>query len=124
MGETMEIYGKTTRDSAIKREKAKLTKLFKNLPIDKQGALAGLIQETAFMRVILGELQEIITREGPVDDFAQGRQKFVRQHPAVKTYNTLISRYMTACKQLVDALPMPLSTEKDELMEFVKRKTR
>jgi len=47
----------------------------------------------------------------------QGSYSILREHPAVKTYNTMIQRYTTVIKQLADLLPKELPKEDDDGFE-------
>src|SRR5690606_7254906 len=89
----------------IKAELTRLKKVFKDLPEDKRRIVDGLMQEAAFMRATLEETREIIDREGVIDRFEQGAQKFLREHPATKVYAAMINRYSAVVKQLIDLLP-------------------
>src|SRR5690606_2740652 len=110
----------------IKTELTRLKKVFKDLPEDKRKIVDGLIQEAAFMRATLEETREIIDREGVIELFEQGAQRFLREHPATKVYAALINRYSAVVKQLIDLLPDgdKQKTEADELMAFVKRRSK
>ena len=122
----MRLYTEEEKQKAIKKEMRKLRRLFKNLPKDKQKAAEGLLQEAAFMKATLEETRHIIDQEGILEHFEQGAQKFLREHPATKVYNTMINRYATVCKQLFDMVPDPDAGKaaEDELMAFVKRGRR
>jgi uncharacterized protein YfbU (UPF0304 family) len=117
------LYSNEEKDRQTKKEIQKLRRLFKNLPKDKMKAADGLIQEAAFMKVTLEETRHVIDQEGILEKFEQGAQKFLREHPATKVYNTMIQRYATVCKQLFDMIPDPDAGKQaeDELMTFVKR---
>jgi len=119
----MRLYNEIEKEKQIKKEIHKLRRLFKNLPKDKMKAADGLIQEAAFMKVTLEETRHVIDQEGILEKFEQGAQKFLREHPATKVYNTMIQRYATVCKQLFDMIPDPDAGKQaeDELMTFVKR---
>ena len=119
----MRLYSNEEKDRQTKKEMMKLRRLFKNLPKDKMKAADGLIQEAAFMKVTLEETRHVIDQEGILEKFEQGAQKFLREHPATKVYNTMIQRYATVCKQLFDMIPDPDAGKQaeDELMTFVKR---
>ena len=110
----------------IKTELTRLKKVFKDLPEDKRKIVDGLIQEAAFMRATLEETREIIDREGVIELFEQGAQRFLREHPATKVYAAMINRYSAVVKQLIDLLPDgdKQKTEADELMAFVKRRSK
>lgn len=122
----MRLYTEEEKQKAIKKEITKLRRLFKNLPKDKQKAAEGLLQEAAFMKATLEETRHIIDQEGILEHFEQGAQKFLREHPATKVYNTMINRYASVCKQIFDMIPDPDAGKaaEDELMAFVKRGRR
>jgi len=119
----MRLYTEEEKQKQIKKEITKLRRLFKNLPKDKRKAAEGLLQEAAFMKATLEETRHIIDQEGILEHFEQGAQKFLREHPATKVYNTMINRYATVCKQLFDMVPDPEAGKQaeDELMAFVKK---
>lgn len=119
----MRLYTEEEKQKQIKKEITTLRRLFKNLPKDKQKAAEGLLQEAAFMKATLEETRHIIDQEGILEHFEQGAQKFLREHPATKVYNTMINRYAAVCKQLFDMLPDQEATKQaeDELMAFVKK---
>jgi len=119
----MRLYNEEEKQKVIKKEIRKLRRLFKNLPKDKQKAAEGLLQEAAFMKATLEETRHIIDQEGILEHFEQGAQKFLREHPATKVYNTMINRYATVCKQLFDMVPDHEASKQaeDELMAFVKK---
>ena len=123
MGDNMRLFDEIEKEKRIKKEINKLKKIFKNLSEDKRKAAEGLIEEAAFMKVTLEEAKYIINKEGLVELFEQGTQRFIREHPATKVYNTMIQRYATVCKQLFDMIPDPDAGKQaeDELMAFVKR---
>ena len=124
--ENARLYTPEEKAKRIKRELTRLRKSFKPLPEDKRRLAEGLMQEAAFMRVTLEETREIIDREGVIELFEQGKQRFLREHPATKVYASLVNRYSAVVKQLVDLLPDPKQGQDvtDELMEFVKKQVR
>ena len=62
-----------------------------------------------------------IKENGTVDHFKQGKQEFLRESPALKSYNTTIQRYSLLYKQLTDLLPPPEvdSKKKNEVLDFI-----
>lgn len=126
MVKNLRLYDQIEKELQIKREISKLRKLYKNLPQDKKKVIEGLIQEAAFMKVTLEEARHVIDQEGILETFEQGAQKFLREHPATKVYNTMIQRYATVCKQLFDMIPDTEASKQaeDELMAFVKTRSR
>lgn len=111
-----------TQDKAVKKEIARLKKIFKTMPQDKAGLVSSLIGNAAFMSVTLGILQETINREGVISTYQNGENQWgTKKSPEVEVYNTMIKNYMSAVKQLCDLLPEGGSAKADELMNFVKR---
>lgn len=100
---------KEEKEKKIKTEFNKLKKLFKELDKDNDKEkieLANrLIRQVSFMEITLLDLQDRINKEGSVDLFEQGSQKMIREHPAVKSYNSMIKNYNATIKQLNDLLP-------------------
>lgn len=101
----------------------KLKKLLKLIPEDRKAIGEKLIEEISFMSITLTELKNTISDQGVVDLFEQGKQKFMRESPALKAYNTTIQRYSLLYKQLTDLLPKPEPSDKtkDELMNFINK---
>ncbi|RKO62387.1 hypothetical protein [Caldibacillus debilis] len=93
------------KDEKIKKEIRRLKKIYADLDGKKREVAEGLINEAAFMKATLEELKELIDQNGPIDEMPQGEYSILREHPAVKTYNTMIQRYSTVMKQLADLLP-------------------
>lgn len=119
-------YTEEAKLKLIKKEVTRLRKLYKTLPKDRQAAVEGLIHEAAFMRATMDEARQIINREGVLENFEQGKQKLLREHPAAKIYTSLVQRYATVCKQLVDLLPdgEPKAKAGDALLDFLKQGRR
>lgn len=94
------------RDKLIKKELAKLNKLFSDLPKNKLELCEGLIQNAAFMKVTLLDLQKEILENGAVIPCTSGNGfETIKDNPAQKAYTTMISRYTVIIKQLSDFLP-------------------
>lgn len=125
-GNNGRLYTPEEKEKRIKREEARLKKIFADMPEDRRRIAEGLVKEAAFMRVTLEETRAVIDRDGVIERFEQGTQRFLREHPATKVYASLINRYSAVVKQLIDLLPDgdKQKTEADELMAFVKRRSK
>ena len=111
------------KDKMIRAEKRKLKKLLADLDDDKKKAAEGLIDECSFMRATLIQYREYITTEGLIDVMQQGSYTVKREHPAIRSYSTMIQKYASACKQLFDMLPAkPIIPESDDFDDFRKAK--
>lgn len=95
----------TPKEKEIKKEISRLNRIFKDLEKNKKSVAEGLVQEAAFMRVTLRELKDDINSNGAIDEMQQGEYSILRESPTVKTYNTMIQRYTTVCKELFSLLP-------------------
>ena len=63
------------------------------------------IEEAAYMRITLQELKEEIDKGGPIDEMQQGDYSILREHPALKAYNTMVQRYTNIIDKLTNLHP-------------------
>ena len=105
---------KIEKDKLVKREITRLTNLFKDIEKNRRLSSKGLIEEAAFMKATLTELKELINENGAIDDMPQGEYSILREHPALKSYNTMVQRYSGILKQLTDMLPKEQAKEIDD----------
>ena len=105
------------KDKEIKREITRLTNLYKDVDRVKRLTAKNLIEEAAFMKSTLKELKFLIDEKGPIDEMPQGEYSILREHPALKSYNTMVQRYSTIIKQLMDLLPKEQQKEIDDGFE-------
>ena len=106
-----------TKEQLIKKEMRRLKRIYKTLEGKRKQTAEGLIQEAAFMRATLQELKKLIDEAGPIDEMQQGDYSIIREHPAVRTYNTMIQRYSSVIKQLTALLPKEAPKEVDDGFE-------
>lgn len=107
----------------IKKEISRLKKIYKEIDGQKLKTVEGLIEEAAFMRCTLRDLKKMVQETGVVDEMPQGEYSILREHPAVKTYNTMIQRYSNIIKQLIDLLPKEVQKEVDDgFDDFISKK--
>lgn len=112
----------TPKKENIDREKERLKGILSSLSEEKMAVANGLIVELSFMRATLMELRAFVKENGVVDEMSQGSYSIIRESPAIRTYNAMISKYVAICKQLFDMLPAdqaPPPPEKDEFEEFI-----
>jgi len=109
------------KDTLVKREITRLTNLYKDIEKNRRLSAKGLIEEAAFMRVTLTELKKSIDENGPIDEMPQGEYSILREHPALKSYNTMVQRYSSIIKQLTDLLPKEVKVVEDDdgFQEFI-----
>ncbi len=95
----------TEKEKAIKKEINRLSKILVDVDENRKSVMQGLIEESAFMRVTLKQLKEEIDEKGPIDEMPQGDYTILREHPALKSYNTMIQRYNSVVKEVINLLP-------------------
>jgi hypothetical protein len=105
----------------LPKELKQLKKVLKNVPKDRQPIAENLFDELAFMDQTMQKLREQVNADGPISLFKQGKQEFLREHPALTAYNKTIQRYNQTLKQLIDLLPKADGQgDADPLLEFIK----
>lgn len=110
----------TKKKVTISTDMRELKKLLKEIPEERQPIAQGLYNELVFMQNTMSKLKEQVEEEGAVSLFKQGAQEFLREHPALKAYNTTIQRYSLIYKQLVDLLPKADEKPQDDpLIDFI-----
>lgn len=73
---------------------------------NKRSVCAGLIENSAFMRVTLEDLQEQISGGNLVDQYRNGENQFgLKQSANLQAYNALMKNYTVVMKQLLNMLP-------------------
>ena len=99
-------------------ELQKLERIFAKAPENKRELCEKLINNAAFMAEQLTNLQDIIKRDGCVDQYKNGENQFgLKKSAALEAYNTIIKNYNSVIKQLLDILPD--GAEADELESFL-----
>ena len=93
------------KDTLVNREIARLTNLFKDIDSNRRLTAKGLIEEAAYMRITLQELKVEIDKDGPIDEMQQGDYSILREHPALKAYNTMVQRYTNIIDKLTNLHP-------------------
>ena len=108
------------RDKLIKKEYRHLRKLFKPLPENLFDLVDPLLQNQAFMKIILDELQEAIKAEGTIDEYQNGANQHGRKASAnLQAYNNTVKQYNAINKRLEEMLPEEKKLSKLEMMKNV-----
>ena len=102
----MEVLEQKDRDIRVYEEFSRIFKYFEGLSENEKELISPLVQNAAFMRIALDDLQEIITKEGPVESYQNGaNQSGMKQSAALQAYNALVKNYAAVIKRLTDMLP-------------------
>ena len=95
-----------SKDQKIRKEIARLRRVFKDLDKNKLQTVESLIKNAAFMTVSLEELQEIINEEGYVVEYQNGENQYgTKQSDAVKTHIAMTKNHASIVKQLAELVP-------------------
>lgn len=106
MPKTADNCNEIERNNRISAEFQRINVFFEDLPENKKSIVMPLIQNAAFMRVTLDDLQKIIAEQGPVEAYQNGRnQHGMKQSAALQSYNALIKSYTAVTKKMFDLLP-------------------
>lgn len=122
MNEFVGIYTKEERDRQIRREFSKLYALYRDDDNPANEQVKRLSNEAAFMRVMLLELREIITRDGMIESYQNGANQYgLKKSSAVEVYDKMISQYMRVFAQINKLLPEPVENDQEvnELLAFI-----
>lgn len=106
---------------ARKKTAPELEEILQRIPADKQYIGRKLIDELVFMADTLTTLKRKIKENGTEEEFIQGKQQFVRETPALKSYNTTVQRYSSLYKQLTDLMPKTVESEQSSaILDFIR----
>lgn len=97
----------------------KLKSKIDKLDIDNKEVAYDLLEELIFMKATMGELKDTVRKQGATYLFKQGEQEYLKENPAMKSYNTTIPKYNAIYKQLLSLLPEQ-QKESNAFMDFVK----
>lgn len=94
------------KDSIVNEEFSRLSQYFEDMKENERAVINPLIQNASFMRATLDELQEIITEQGPVEEYMNGQNQYgMKQSAALQSYNALVKNYTAVIKSLFSLLP-------------------
>lgn len=114
--------GYLDRVKRIKKEEARIKKLFGKIDEDRKKLVLTTIADVAFMTVTMQDLREVINREGTTAIYKNGENQYgTKQSPESQTYLQLSQKLTQAMKILVDCMPKPQRAEEpgDGFEDFV-----
>ena len=98
-----EYLKKTKR---IKKEVARLKRLFKEIDENKKKLVFTTIDDVAFMTITMQDLREQIIRDGTTCEYKNGANQYgIKQSPDAQLYLQLSQKQTQAMKILIDCLP-------------------
>lgn len=97
---------KTTKETRIKQELMRLTAIYRDLPENKRALVTPLLENAAFMKITLEDLQASINRNGCSDEYKNGENQYGKKAAAdLQAYNSLIKNYNAISDRLEKLLP-------------------
>lgn len=97
---------KITKENRINEELERLNSFFISIDGNQRAAVTPLIQNAAFMKVTLEDLQAGINADGATDEYQNGANQYgVKQSATLQAYNSLIKNYANVIKTLAQLLP-------------------
>ena len=104
----------------IKREKARLTKIFKDLDENKKDTCRALIDRAAFITISLQDLEDQLNRTGWIETYQNGEnQSGVKRAAAADVHISLTKNLNAIMKQLLELVPA--AQKKGKLAEMMSR---
>lgn len=106
-----------TKEERIKSELSRLKKIYNKLPKNKLAIVIPLLENAAFMKITLDDLQNSINENGCSDEYKNGENQYGKKAAAdLQAYNSLIKNYNTVSDRLEKLLPSEQKQSKlDEL---------
>ena len=93
-------------EDRIKKEIERINFYFQELPENELAIIFPLIEQAAFMRCTLNDLQNYVAEHGAVEHYSNGAtQQGLKQSSALQAYNKLIANYMAVIRSLAQYLP-------------------
>ena len=109
-----------TKEEQIKEEEKRLLKIFINLDKDKKALCNKLIENAAFMGVLLEDLAADLQKNGYTEEYKNGADQYGRKKSiAADLYNATIKNYVSTIKHLSDQLPKEEEETQSELLKFI-----
>ncbi len=109
---------------ARRKISTELKEILEKIPTDKKPIAARLADELVFMQATLADLKQQVKETGTLEHFQQGKQDFMRESPALRSYNNTLKQYNSTFKQLCDLLPKEDTTRStgNPLYDFIEDK--
>lgn len=94
-----------------------LENILKKIPEEKMNEATLISNEMKFILITIDELKKDIQEKGAVEHFINGKQDFLRESPALASYNKLMKTYDTFYKNLMALVPKEELNVDDEFDE-------
>ena len=98
-------------------KKEELDAIYEKIPDEKKSEAKLMYDELIFMLETSKKLKDKIVKNGPVENFKNGKQKFMRESPALTSYHKTMKTFDIFYKNFTALLPkdeVPLEDSFDE----------
>ena len=99
------IYRNFSIKGGIKIDKKSRRAILDKIAEEMRPTVEKLLDDVDFMNLQIGKLKKTINREGAVELFEQGKQKFQRQSPAMATCLALMKQRDMTIGKIKDFIP-------------------
>lgn len=101
---------------AAELTRERLAPIVEGVPEEERGAAEALSDELVFMAGTMATLKQFVADHGVVA--VDGRTGAPKESPAVRSYNAMVPRYASICKQLCK-MSEDGANQVDPLLEFI-----
>ena len=85
---------------------ARISVYFEQVDANQRALAQPLLQNAAFMKVALEDMQELINAEGVTEEYKNGQNQFgEKPSSALQAYNATVKNYSAVIKALAQLLP-------------------
>ena len=112
--------GVMKKDTRRKKEKKRLTNIYKDLPEKKKSIAEGLIDRASYIRVEMEDLEIYLMENGLTEKFQQSEKvaPYDRKSPQADLYMQFSTQYNKIIQQLDGMLPKVKDVETPEIDVF------
>ena len=118
---TISGYTEILTDANIKKEYNAIRRMFRSVKdddSDKMKLLERIIEEVAFQKIAMKAAKADMIKNGLQTTTKNASQKFVKENPAVQTYDKYARSYASNMKTLIDMLPPKQKKEISRIMQL------
>lgn len=113
------------KQERIDCELDRISKNFEQIPEKERSVIDPLLQNYAFMKITLEDLQEEIIKDGISETYQNGQnQSGQKENSKLKSYNRLIKNFESVCKTVLKLLPDEDRVQIDQMDPMEKLLTR
>ena len=95
-----------SKESRIKAEIERMSVKYELIDGNQRAMIAPLLQNAAFMKVTLEDLQAKINEDGVVDTYQNGANQYgTKQSATLQSYNSLVKNYAAVIKAIAQLVP-------------------